>query len=235
MADVSRNKQEKKISLPEQTYRDPEQLIHDSNLSWNEKMTALKNWEMDEKAALVADDESMTVTKTPERENMLEKIRTAKQELQETPHPVREGDLTETRLLTDLVLMNIDACVFFRNASSRAMSVAVREACVSLEKVHSLIIAELNMALKKQGLTVAEEDSSLLRQYSAFRDLCIAPPPVIDSSTLAVIRKAGDVCQAAIESLMKDENITEISRFHLACAAHIAQRRHDCLNSFERG
>jgi hypothetical protein len=237
MADISPSKQEKKVSVPEQNYRDPDQLVHDSNLSWHEKMTALKNWEMDEKAALVADDESMTINKPANGDrNMLEKIHTAKQELQDMPHPLKDSDLTETRLLTDLILMNIDACVFFRNAAARAVSDKISTACTSLEKLHSLMIAELNVALKKQGLIVAsEQDSPSLRQYSAFRDLCIAPPPVIDASTLEVIRKAGDVCQDAIEHLMKDAQISETSRFHLACAAHISQRRYACLSAIEKG
>lgn len=223
------------IVLPQKSYQEPLQVVDDGRLSWDEKMAALKNWEMDVKAALTADDENMTAVKNPSATNpndMLAKVQEAERILEETaPSPLDAQTQLECDMLTALVAMNIDACIFYRKAAVHAEFSDVEKNYHGLEKIHHLVVCDLNAAIKKKGRITAEAEVLYDAQYQIFKSLDAMPyPSVADESTALVIATAEEACAEAVDKVYADTRLSEQSRVHLSCVVELLRERHAYLD-----
>lgn len=71
------------IQTPEKVFHDPAEVLKASGLSHKDKLKALHNWEQDEKALLVADDENMTESHIRhDTQLVIEKIQNAERKLE---------------------------------------------------------------------------------------------------------------------------------------------------------
>jgi len=79
-----------KIEHPQLHYATPDQLIEDRDLSFEEKLDALKIWEQDARQMLTASSEGMTGSEEgidPSNHNMLGQVERAKDKLQRSAKP----------------------------------------------------------------------------------------------------------------------------------------------------
>lgn len=224
------------VVLPQKSYQEPLQVIDDRRLSWDEKMAALKNWEMDVKAALTADDENMTAVKMPNATNpseMLGKVQEAERILEETaPSPLDAQTQLECDMLTALVAMNIDACIFYRKAAVDAEHSEIEKNYHGLEKMHHLVVCDLSAAIKKKDRITAEAEVLYDAQYQIFKSLCAMPyPSAIGAGTSLVIATAEEACAEAVDRVYADTSLSEQSRAHLSCVVELLRERHAYLGA----
>jgi hypothetical protein len=79
-----------KIEHPQLHYATPDQLIEDRDLSFEEKLDALKIWEQDARQMLTASSEGMPGSEEgidPSNHNMLGQVERAKDKLQRSAKP----------------------------------------------------------------------------------------------------------------------------------------------------
>jgi hypothetical protein len=79
-----------KIEHPQSHYATPDQLIEDRDLSFEEKLDALKIWEQDARQMLTASSEGMPGSEEgidPSNHNMLGQVERAKDKLQRSAKP----------------------------------------------------------------------------------------------------------------------------------------------------
>jgi hypothetical protein len=79
-----------KIEHPQSHYANPDELIEDGVLSFDEKIKALKIWEQDARQMLTASGEGMPGSEEgidPDNHNMLGQVERARDKLQRAPKP----------------------------------------------------------------------------------------------------------------------------------------------------
>lgn len=247
MADSIRKEHENKIVIPAEVYAKPADIVADRSLTWDEKMTALKNWEMDEKAALVADAENMTAARgadpTP-HETVLRKIQAAERQLEEgnlVPPPVecspfldpdRPGGVKQDALLlTALIAMNIGACIFYRKAARDAADAPCGAGFVALEKMHGLAVTDLVHALDRNAVGGAEAEQLFKERYGVFEQLQLSGLPVLRRGELAAIERAEEDCYQLMREKMETSELSGSAKMQLSAAISQLQKRQATLRS----
>ncbi|MEZ0262208.1 MAG: hypothetical protein ACAH80_14465 [Alphaproteobacteria bacterium] len=221
-----------KIVIPEEVYSQPAEIVADQSLTWEEKMTALKNWEMDEKAALVADGENMTAapaTDTVSHATVLKKIQEAERKLEEgNPLPVNPHK--ENLILTALIAMNIGACIFYRQAVRDSGDAECGTSFLALEKMHGQAVTELIHSLDRSAIGGTEAEQLFRERYGVFEKLRLKGLPELRKGDLAAIERAEEDCFQLMKEKMETSELSAAAKARLSTAITQLDKRKPALN-----
>lgn len=221
-----------KIVIPEEVYSQPSEIVADQSLTWEEKMTALKNWEMDEKAALVADGENMTAapaTDTVSHAAVLKKIQDAERKLEEgNPQPATTHQ--DNLLLTAIIAMNIGACIFYRQAARDAGETDCGRSFLALEKMHGLVVTDLIHAIDRTTIGGTEAEHLFKERYGVFEKLRLKGLPELRKSDLAAIERAEEECFQLMQEKMETGELSAAAKTRLSTAISQLEKRKAALS-----
>lgn len=234
MASPTQKTHEDKIVIPEEVYNQPGEIVADSSLTWEEKMTALKNWEMDEKAALEADSENMTAaspTDTAAHAGVLGKIHDAERRLEENCPTQVASAHEENLLLTAMIAMNIGACIFYRQAARDAAEAECGKSFLALEKIHGLAVTDLIHVLDRSTISGAEAEELFKERYGVFEKLRVTGLPELRRGELASIERAEEDCYQLMKEKMESGELSPLVKESLSAAIIRLEKRKAALNA----
>lgn len=119
------------------------------------------------------------------------------------PPQLDHAGLDERAAMSALVDTNIDACIFYREAASRAPSPEVEKQYYDLENMHCKVIKILQLAFKESGLTLMTKGESMLEKYSMFRYPSAKIFSQPDLSLVSWIERAEIACLALFTCILE--------------------------------
>lgn len=135
----------------------------------------------------------------------------------------------ECNQITDLININKDACSFYETAQEKVTGTELSKIFNDFEKIHRSIANNLTHYLSTKGHQVDPEKTTTGKMAELWANIATKFSSDIDHTLINHLEEAEDRCLHQIEDMMKNDDISSVTKAALVKEASALKQTHDYM------